>query len=98
MNKSNDKVIIEIYDDLKRIHRYELLDIVYYSGKEYVVMMEENSFDREVTIFHVIHSQDKSATFYKPEEDNYIASQVYLMFKEKFEKYYDNRICFEDNN
>lgn len=98
MDKSDNRVIIEIFDDLKRKYRYELLDIEHYSNKEYAVMIEENSFDREVTIFQVVHSQDKSATFYKAETDNYIVTQVYEMFKEKFEKYYNDKVTFKEES
>ena len=33
MENSNDKIIIELYDEAKQIHRYELLDIVVYDEK-----------------------------------------------------------------
>ena len=96
MNNSNDKVIIELYDNERQVHKYELLDIVNYDDKEYAVMLQEYSLDGEVEIFCFFHSKDKSATLYKPEPDNYIASQVYEMFKEKFQKYYSDRIKFKE--
>lgn len=96
MNKSNSKIIIELYDKEKQVHKYELLDIINYNDKEYAVMLQEYSLDREVEIFQLKHSKDKSATLYKPEPNNYIASQVYEMFKEKFQKYYNKRIEFTD--
>ena len=96
MENSNDKIIIELYDEAKQIHRYELLDIVVYDEKEYAVMLKEYSMDGEVEIFKLKHSNDKSATLYKAETDNYIAFQVYEMFKEKYQKHYSDRIKFED--
>lgn len=96
MDNSNDKIIIELYDEKKQIHKYELLDIVLYDEKEYAVMIQEYSLDGEVEIFKLKHSKDKSATLYHIETDNYIAFQVYEIFKEKFQKYYTNRIKFED--
>ena len=96
MNKSNSKIIIELYDKEKQVHKYELLDIINYNDKEYAVMLQEYSLDREVEIFQLKNSKDKSATLYKPEPNNYIASQVYEMFKEKFQKYYNKRIEFTD--
>ena len=96
MDKSNDKIIIELYDDSKQGYKYELLDIVNYNDKEYAVMIKEYSFDGEVEIFQLKHSKDKSATLYKTEPDNYIASQVYEMFKEKLRANYSQRIKFKD--
>ena len=96
MNKSKNKVIIELYDNAKQVHKYELLDIVNYNDKEYAVMLQEYSFDGKVEIFQLKHSKDKSATLYKPESNNYITSQVYEIFKEKFQKYYGQRLKFED--
>lgn len=96
MDNSNDKIIIELYDEKKQIHKYELLDIVLYDEKEYAVMIQEYSLDGEVEIFKLKHSKDKSATLYKAETDNYIAFQVYETFKEKYQKQYSNRIKFED--
>ena len=96
MDNSNDKIIIELYDEKKQLHKYELLDIVIYDEKEYAVMLQEYSLDGEVEIFKLKHSKDKSATLYKPEPDNYIAFQVYEIFKEKYQKQYSDRIKFED--
>ena len=96
MDNSNDKIIIELYDEKKQLHKYELLDIVIYDEKEYAVMLQEYSLDGEVEIFKLKHSNDKSATLYKVETDNYIAFQVYEMFKEKYQKHYSERIKFED--
>jgi hypothetical protein len=86
MNETNDKIIIELYDQAKQIHKYELLDIILYDEDEYAVMLPEYSFDGEVEIFKLKHSSDKSATLYKPETNNYINMQVYEIFKEKFTK------------
>lgn len=96
MDKSNDKIIIELYDQAKQIHKYELLDIVIYDEKEYAVMLPEYSFDGEVEIFKLKHSSDKSATLYKPETNDYINMQVYEIFKEKMQKYHSDKIKFED--
>ena len=96
MNKSNDKIIIELYDNQKQVHKYELLDVINYNDKEYAIVLAENSYDKEVEIFQIKHTEDKSATLYKPEPYDYISSQVYEMFKEKFQRYYPNRMKFED--
>ena len=96
MENLDDKIIIELYDESKKMHRYELLDIVKYNDKEYAVMLEENSVDKMVTVFSIRHTEDKAATLYKSETDNYIIMQVYEMFKEKYKKYYSDRIKFED--
>ena len=45
MDKTNDKIIIELYDQAKQIHKYELLDIVKYDENEYAVMLPEYSLD-----------------------------------------------------
>lgn len=94
MDKTDDKIIIELYDQAKQKHKYELLDIIIYDEKEYAVMLPEYSLDGEVEIFKLKHSDDKSATLYKPESNDYINMQVYELFKEKFQKYYSNRIKF----
>ena len=96
MNKSNDKIIIELYDEKKQIHKYELLDIVVYDEKDYAVMLEEYSLDGQVEIFKLKHSADKSATLYKPELNNYINMQVYEIFKERIQKYHNGIIKFDD--
>ena len=96
MDKSNDKIIIELYDEERKIHKYELLDIIIYDEIEYAVMIEEFSIDGKVEIFKLKHSADKSATLYKPEPNDYINMQVYEMFKEKFQKYHSGRIIFKD--
>lgn len=94
MDKTDDKIIIELYDQAKQKHKYELLDIIIYDEKEYAVMLPEYSLDGEVEIFKLKHFNDKSATLYKPESNDYINMQVYELFKEKFQKYYSNRIKF----
>ena len=94
MDKTNDKIIIELYDQAKQKHKYELLDIIIYDEKEYAVMLPEYSLDGEVEIFKLKHFNDKSETLYKPESNDYINMQVYELFKEKFQKYYSNRIKF----
>ena len=71
-----------------------MLDIIIYDEKEYAVMLPEYSLDGEVEIFKLKHFNDKSATLYKPESNDYINMQVYELFKEKFQKYYSNRIKF----
>lgn len=96
MNETNDKIIIELYDQAKQIHKYELLDVVIYDEKEYAIMLPEYSLDGKVEIFKLKHSNDKSATLYKPESNDYINMQVYEIFKEKFQKYYSDRIKFKD--
>lgn len=78
-----DKIIVELYDESKTIHKYELLDIVIYDEEEYAIMFQEDSLDDEVEIFKLKHSSDKSETFYKPESNNYINMQVFEIFKEK---------------
>ena len=96
MDKANDKIIIELYDQAKQIHKYELLDIVIYEEQEYAVMLPEYSLDGEVEIFKLKHSGDKSATLYKLEPNDYINMQVYEIFKEKFQKNHNGRIEFKD--
>ncbi len=92
----NDEIILELFDDNKQPHKYELLDIVKYKDSEYVVLMPKNAlFDNEVEIFETKHSKDKSATMYKPVQDNYINYIVFEMFKDKYENEYPGRIKFE---
>lgn len=64
--------------------------------EEYAVMLQEYSLDGEVEIFKLKHSSDKSATLYKPETNDYINMQVYEIFKEKFQKNYNERIKFKE--
>lgn len=96
MDKANDKIIVELYDEQKQVHKYQLLDIVKYDNKEYAVMIKEYSIDLEVEIFKIRHSKDKSATLYEAEKNNYIIMQVYEIFKEKYQKYYSEYIKFKD--
>lgn len=96
MDKINDKIIIDLYDQANQIHKYELLDIVIYDEKEYAVMLPEYSLDGKVEIFKLKHSSDKSATLYKPELNDYINMQVYETFKEKFQKFHNSYIKFKE--
>ena len=93
---SSDKIILELFDNNKNSCKYELLDIILFEDNEYAVMMKEYSADNEVEVFRLKHTEDKSATLYKPEKNDYIIMQVYEMFKEKYKKYYRNRIKFDD--
>ena len=94
-NKEND-IFIELYDESKHQTKYKLLDIVLYENSEYAVMIQEPTSDNLVEIFKMQHSEDKTKTIYKPESNNYIIMQVYETFKEKYQKYYSNRIKFND--
>jgi uncharacterized protein YrzB (UPF0473 family) len=99
MDKKNDEIIIELFDKEKKSHKYELLDIVVYNDVEYAVLLPKDGLfnnDSEVEIFKMKHTDDKSATLYEAEKNNYIIMQVYESFKEKYQKYYSNRIKFED--
>lgn len=96
MDKPSDKIIIELYDQAKQMHKYELLDIVIYDEKEYAVMLPEYSLDGEVEIFKLKHSSDKSATLYKQEPNDYINMQVYEIFKEKIQRYHNDHIKFKE--
>lgn len=96
MAGKKDEIIIELFDNNRNSINYELLDIVKYEDKEYAVMMKQYSPDGEVEVFRLKHTEDKSATLYKPEKNDYIIMQVYEMFKEKYQKYYSDRIKFED--
>ena len=99
MNKlNNDEIIIELFDESKQSHKYILLDIVVYNDNEYAVLLPQYSTDSKVEIYRMKHTEDKSATLYKAETNNYIIMQVYEMFKEKYQQYYSDRIKFEDEN
>ena len=97
MNNQDDSIILELFDEAKQSHKYELLDIVNYKGKEYVVLLPTDPEDNEVEIFQTTHSEGYTETTYIPEKNDYIIMQVYNMFKEKFKKYYSDRIVFEDD-
>ena len=97
MNNQDESIILELFDEAKQAHTYELLDIVKYKGKEYVVLLPTNPEDNEVEIFQTKHSEGYTETTYIPEKNDYIIMQVYNMFKEKFKKYYSDRIVFEDD-
>lgn len=96
MKNLNNEIIIELLDQSKEIHKYKLLDIVLYNDVEYAVMLPEYTLDGMVEVFKMKHTEDKSATLYKAETNNYIIMQVYEMFKEKYQKYYNNRLTFTD--
>ena len=96
MSEEKNKIILELFDEQRNACNYELLDIVNYDNSEYAVMMKQYSTDGEVEIFSLKHTEDKSATLYKPEKNDYIIMQVYEMFKEKYQTYYSDRIKFED--
>ena len=93
---SNNEIILELFDENKQPHKYELLDIINYQDSEYVVLLPKDVFfDKEVVIFKTKHSKDKSATMYSPVQNNSTNQIVYEIFKNKYETRYPGRIKFE---
>lgn len=96
MNNSKE-IIIEMYDKQNNCYKYELLAVIEYENNNYAVMFQKNDiFNTEVEIFKMKDAKDKSATYYEPEENNYINKQVYEMFKEQYQNNYTNYISFKD--
>lgn len=96
-NVENDKIIIDLYNKENQKIKYELLDIVLYHSKEYVVLKDLDLSNTEVDIFKVTHSEDKKYSYYSPEESKKTLLAVYKIFKEKYQTQYPNYFKFEDN-
>lgn len=89
MEKDN---IIELKDDKGNIVKYELLDIINYNEKIFVVFYPVIEGDTEVIICRVEETENKEESLYIPESDENIVMNVYKMFKEK----YKGKIDFRD--
>ena len=88
-----DKNIMSFTDENGNTIDYELLDIVEYNEKTYVVLYPTIPGDTEVIILRVEESDNPDESIYIPEPDEYTVNKVYALFKEK----YKDEIKFEDN-
>lgn len=94
--KRYDEIVLSMTDADGDMVEYELLDIVELDDIEYAVLLPKVSFDKKVEVYSMKHSEDKTQTYYYPEQNNYIAMKVYNMFKEKYQKYYPHYLNFKD--
>lgn len=90
-----NKIVIDCYDKEGNIHKYRLLDLVNYEGKEYAVAIKDGENNVNVEIFDLKHSDDRSATLYTPLNNEYIFHQIYTLFKYDYKKTGDTLINFE---
>lgn len=88
MEKDN---IIELKDDKGNIVKYELLDIIDYNEKIFVVFYPVIEGDTEVIICRVEKTDNEEESLYIPESDENIVMNVYKMFKEKYKGKFEFR-------
>ncbi len=83
--------IIVLTDENGKDASFELLDVIQYNEKEYVVMLPEKDEDGQVFIFEVQETGEEEMS-YTPVENLEILESVYNIFKEKFKDEFN----FED--
>lgn len=94
--KKYNEIILTVTDSDGDVVEYELLDVVELDNIEYAVLLPKVSFNKQVEIYSMQHSEDKTQTYYTPEQNNYIAMKVYTIFKEKYQRYYSDYLNFKD--
>lgn len=79
-----EKNIMTLTDENGNTVEYELLDIIQYDEKIFVVFYPTALEDTEVVILRVEDSENINESNYVVEEDEYIVKEVYNIFKEKY--------------
>lgn len=92
MEEMSNKVVLN--DEDGNEVEFELLDLVEYSGEEYVVMLpcDETADDGMVVILKLEQTDDEDLESYVAVEDEQTLNAVFEMFKERFKE----EFTFED--
>ncbi len=83
MSEELSNVITLIGEDGNEVEM-ELLDVVEYEGKEYVVLLPMDEEDDEVVILLVEDGESEDESVYSGVEDEAVLDAVYAIFKERF--------------
>lgn len=92
MEEMSNKVVLN--DEDGNEVEFELLDLVEYSGEEYVVMLpcDETADDGMVVILKLEQTDDEDLESYVAVEDEQTLNAVFEIFKERFKE----EFTFED--
>ncbi len=92
MDEMSNKVVLN--DEDGNEVEFELLDLVEYSGEEYVVMLpcDETADDGMVVILKLEQTDDEDLESYVAVEDEQTLNAVFEIFKERFKE----EFTFED--
>ncbi|MCQ2452548.1 MAG: DUF1292 domain-containing protein [Oscillospiraceae bacterium] len=87
LNLDEEIPIIELEDENGEKVEFELLDVLEYRGKEYIVVLPTD--DDSTVIIMEIEPIDEESERYLPVPDEAIVEAVYELFKEKNKDLYD---------
>ena len=92
MDEMSNKVVLN--DENGNEVEFEFLDLVEYSGEEYVVMLpcDETADDGMVVILKLEQTDDEDLESYVAVEDEQTLNAVFEIFKERFKE----EFTFED--
>lgn len=88
--ENENKIILN--DEAGNEVAFEFLDLIEYSGSEYVVLLPdvpEEEFDGEVVILQVDESEDSDEESYTSVDDADVLNAVFDIFKRKFQAEFD---------
>lgn len=80
--------IIELNGDDGSVVQFEFLDLIEYSGEEYVVLLPVEDEDGEVVILR-LEGEDEETESYVSVDDPEILEAVFGIFREKFRDEFD---------
>lgn len=91
--EDEEVTILTLHDDEGNEEQFELLDLVDYQDKQYIVLFPVEDDDMEIVILQVeeIEGNDEEEA-YVAVEDEAILDSVYCIFKERFKDEFE----FED--
>lgn len=91
--EDEEVTILTLHDDEGNEEQFELLDLVDYQDKQYIVLFPVEDEDMEIVILQVeeIEGNDEEEA-YVAVEDEAILDSVYSIFKERFKDEFE----FED--
>ena len=91
--EDEEVTILTLHDDEGNEEQFELLDLVDYQDKQYIVLFPVEDDDMEIVILQVeeIEGNDEEEA-YVAVEDEAILDSVYSIFKERFKDEFE----FED--
>ena len=75
--------LIELKAENGIVEKYEILDIIGYESKVYVVLYPEDENDTEVVIMRVEDSENPKESIANVETDENIVQHIYAEFKER---------------
>ena len=90
--EDEEVTILTLHDDEGNEEQFELLDLVDYQDKQYIVLFPVEDDDMEIVILQVEEIEGNDEEAYVAVEDEAILDSVYGIFKERFKDEFE----FED--